>query len=304
MQKASLLIIGAFSLLGSLPLQAVPIQYDIKSTVAFIYILNAKGQQIPNGTGFFVSVREMTGKKSNYTYVNFATAKHVLKVRDKNGKEQWLPFFFLRLNKMNGKHETVKISIIPSGKEKTVFTHADPNVDLAVIPMLPDPNKYNVKWIPESMLTTREDFEELNIREGTDVFFTGLFSPYQGREKNYPIVRFGQVALVTDEKIKWDNQLLNLYLIECTSFGGNSGSPVFFHLGQEKVSPTNFIIKPRVIKLAGVMKGYFGDMSPLYIADTAKIPFVKLNSGIAAVIPAYQLREILFSKELRAIHGL
>ncbi len=72
----------------------------------------------------------------------------------------------------------------------------------------------------------REDFKKLNIREGTEVFFTGLFVPYSGYERMYPIVRFGRVSLVTEEKIKWKDQLMDLYLIESGSFGGNSGSPV------------------------------------------------------------------------------
>lgn len=301
MRKASLLIIGVFSLLGSLPLQATPLKFEIKSTVAFVYVMNAKGKPGPNGTGFFVGVRKMTEK--DFYYNNFATAKHLLQVRNKNGKKQWRPSFFLRLNRKDGKHETVEIPIILSGKKKTVFTHADPNVDLAVIPMQPDPNKYDLKCVPDSMLTTREDFNELNIREGTGVFYTGLFTPYPGRKKNYPIVRFGQVALVTDEKIEWDNQLLDLYLIECTSIGGNSGSPVFFRLGQEDGRNT-FVMNVRKIKLAGVMKGYFTDINLLHIAETAKISYIKSNSGIAAITPAYQLREILFSEELKTKRGL
>ncbi len=91
---------------------------------------------------------------------------------------------------------------------------------------------------------------------------------------------------------------LDLYLIECTSFRGNSGSPVFFYLGQDR-KLGSFNLSAPIFKLAGVMKGYFGETSLLRVTDTAKIPYVSLNSGIGAVIPAYQLHEILFGKELK-----
>jgi hypothetical protein len=49
-----------------------------------------------------------------------------------------------------------------------------------------------------------------------------------------PIVRFEKVALITDEKIEWKETIppkpLELYLLECQSYSGNSVSPVIFNL--------------------------------------------------------------------------
>ena len=77
----------------------------------------------------------------------------------------------------------------------------------------------------------------------------------------------GRVAMVTDEKIPWKNRLTRLYLIESGSYGGNSGSPVFFHLGSDRKPGVLFLGSP-TIKLAGVMKGAFLDHHPLQEVET------------------------------------
>lgn len=271
---------------------------EVKTTVGFVYVLNQKNEKVPNGTGFFVGVKNP--EKEGFFAVYFVTAKHVLQTSD---RKNWLPDFFLRLNKKDGTTEYVPVPINTTGKQKTVYTHSDPDVDLAVIPMLPDQEIFDFKFLPDNMLTTKKDFEDLNIREGSDIFFTGLFIPYPGYEKNYPVVRFGRVALITEEKIEIEKgRKMNLYLIESGSFGGNSGSPVFFHLGSDR-SPGSIILGPPVIKIAGVMKGSFLDVQPLMVIETAKILGAPSSMGISAVIPAYKLHELLFGDELKKKRG-
>jgi len=95
---------------------------------------------------------------------------------------------------------------------------------------------------------------------------------------------------------------MDLYLIESASFGGNSGSPVFFHLGVDR-QPRSIIVGPPVIKIAGVMKGSFQEARLVKLFETANAPGVESNIGISAVIPAYNLHELLFGKELKKIRG-
>ena len=152
------------------------------------------------------------------------------------------------------------------------------------------------------MVTSRKMYEELKIREGSDVFFTGLFLPYIGAERNYPVVRFGRVALVTDEKIPWNGELMELYLIEAGSYGGNSGSPVFFYLGSDRDPGVVYVSQP-VLKLAGVMQGTFLDAHKIEMVETQKTIISRSSMGIAAVVPGYKLQEILFSEELKKIRG-
>ena len=101
-----------------------------------------------------------------------------------------------------------------------VFEHpTDRTVDLAIIPALPDQSLYDFQFIPDDMLTTKESFSELHISEGSDVFFTGLFAQFIGQARNYPITRFGRVAMMPDEKIPWQDsegkpaEMVDLYLL-------------------------------------------------------------------------------------------
>lgn len=269
--------------------KAQPIPNEVKSTIVFIYAPDSTGKLQPYGTGFFVGVRipEDTTRYAVY----LVTAKHVLQ----DVKSNYLPAVFVRLNKKNGDVETLRLDIVIEGKNKNIFTHNDQSVDIAVIPALPDQNKYDFKFLPADYICKKEDYKNLNISEGSEIFFTGLFSPHTGEHKNYPIVRFGRVALITDEKILWENDKLDLFLVETASYGGNSGSPVFFFLGPER-GTSSFIVGSRLLKLAGIMKGFFGEKRPIQIIETSRIPVSVSNIGISAVVPSFLLYDILFSK--------
>lgn len=280
-------------LFGVEGIMAAPIPPEIKSVVVFIFTPGKQPSEIvPYGTAFFVGVKD--SKNSERFFVYLVTAKHVLRTPD---HKSWLPKIFLRLNTKNGDSEIIEVPVSLSGANKTVFLHPDPSVDIAVIPALPDQNKFDFKFLPDDMITTEKDFKDLNITEGSEVFFTGLFSAYVGTRKNYPVVRFGRVSLITDEKIKFADQEAQLYLIESGSYGGNSGSPVFFHLGSDR-APGMIVVGPPIIKLAGVMSGSFLDLQPVSTVETSRVTVAPSNMGIAAVVPAYKLHELLFGPEL------
>ena len=275
---------------------ATPIPSVIKSVVVFLFI-EKEGKLLPNGTAFFVGVKNPNNPDVSSVYL--VTAKHVL-YRPKT--KEFSDKVFLRLNRHDGKSEIRTMPISVTGKNKNVFTHSDPSVDIAVIPLLPDQKVFDFKFLSDDMITTEEDFNKLKIREGSEVFFTGLFTPYLGSEKNYPIVRFGQVALITNEKIDWDGQQTDLYLIEAGSYGGNSGSPVFFYLGSDR-EPGSIIVGQPILKIAGVMQGTFLDAQEMKVAQTKSIPVALSSMGIAAVVPCYKLHEILQSDEVKKVRG-
>ncbi len=275
---------------------AGPIPPEIKSVVCFVFI-EKDAKLVPNGTAFFIAIKNPSKPTLSNGYL--VTARHVLY---KPGTKEFLDKVYVRLNKKDGGSEVNIIPIQTKGSNQTVFLHSDTSVDLAVIPFFPDQTKYDFKFLPEKLITTKDDYTNLKIREGSDVFFTGLFAPFIGAEKNYPVVRFGRVALVTDEKIDWMGTLMTLYLIEAGSYGGNSGAPVFFYLGSDR-EPGSLIVGPPVLKLAGIMQGTFLDAQEIKIVNTKTTPVSQSNMGIAAVIPAYKLHELLFSAELRQQRG-
>jgi Trypsin-like peptidase domain len=285
----SLLIIGETGI-------ASPIPSDIKTIVVFVFV-DKDANLIPYGTGFFVGVKHPNDPNVCTPYL--VTAKHVI---SKPNSTEYFDKIFLRLNKKDGSSEIVMLPIVPDGNNKTVFVHNDPSVDIAVIPCLPNENMFDFKVLPDEKLTTQEEYKNLSIREGSDVFFVGLFTPYLGAEKNYPVVRFGRVALVTNEKILFNGKQQDLYLIEVGSYGGNSGSPVFFYLGADREPGTLYLGSP-VLKLAGIMEGTFLDAKEIKVIETKTTPFALSNMGIAAVVPSYKLHEILFGDELKKKRG-
>jgi len=275
---------------------AGPIPPEVKSVVVFIFV-EREGKLIPNGTAFLVGVKNLSEPTIFSVYL--VTARHVLCKPDTT---EFLEKVYVRVNRKDGGSEVGTIPIKVTGDNKTVFVHGDPSVDIAAIPFLPDLKRFDFKFLPDELITTQKDYDSLKIREGSDVFFTGLFTPYPGSEKNYPVVRFGRVALVTDEKIEWQGKQMSLYLIEAGSYGGNSGAPVFFYLGSDR-DPGSLIVGPPVLKLAGIMQGTFRDAQEIKVIETKRIPISLSNMGIAAIVPAYKLHDLLFSEELKRQRG-
>lgn len=283
---------------------AAPLPPDITKIVSFIFLADAAGnvakdaanKPIPWGTGFFVGVKVGDGSRMTGYLV---TAKHVLK----DGQGRDLKRIYVRMNSKEGDPTLAALDLL-EGNVSRVHTHTDPSVDLAVVPVMPDERVIDFKMIGDEWLTTKESLKELKVGEGSDVFFVGLFSSFYGQHKNFPIARFGRVAMISGEKIPWQDrptepaQDADLYLLETQSYGGNSGSPVFFYLGHDRVPGQLFI--GAEVRLAGVMRGTYLNNSPVQFQQmpTAVIPFYSQNIGIAAVTPSYLLHEILYSEPL------
>jgi hypothetical protein len=98
---------------------------------------------------------------------------------------------------------------------------------------------------------------------------------------------------MTDQKIEIEYReqtpvQAHLYIIECQSLGGFSGSPVFFELN--RLLRDRYFVTPEIY-LGGVMKGH-------YKKDVTEIPSYtirELNEGLALVTPCYLLNELLYT---------
>lgn len=260
---------------------------EVKQAVVFIYVTNSKGERVPNGTGFLVGVPDQVARDRMWVYL--VTAQHVIRERDTGPV---LKQISVRINQKGTGVDYERIDLQEAGPGRNVFFHADSSVDLVAIPFLPNKDKYEFKFLPEQMLTAKDEVAGLNIREGAEVFFTGLLLQYTGEQRNYPVVRFGRVALMTTEAIEFAGARRDVYLLEVAAFGGNSGAPVFFSLGSDR-EPGKFIVGDPLLKLAGVMLGTFQDFQPVGFVQTGAVPFSRSNLGIAAVTPAYKLKELL-----------
>lgn len=293
-------LVVVFLVLAKPAMAMPPIPPELKSIVTFVFVEKIGRGLVPHGTAFFVSVPHP--KEADRAFIYLVTAKHVL--QDSETKS-FLSKISVRLNLEEGGTKLVSIPLVEEGPAKNIFVHEDSTVDLVVIPCLPNEKMFEFKHLPSDYIPGKADFDNLEIREGSEIFFTGLFAPHIGSKKNYPISRFGRVAMISDERINWGGVDTIMFLTECPSFGGNSGSPVFFYPGAERNPGTIFLGRP-VIKLAGIMKGAFRDPQILGITEieaenTSKILFSWNNMGISAVTPAYLLQEILVSEELKGL---
>lgn len=256
---------------------------QVKKCVTFIFS-RKNGVLRPEGTGFFVAVNTEDGK---HHAVYLVTAKHVL--RDNGGS--YLREFFYSLNT---KKKAAQLTQIITANHK-VLTHSDDNVDIAALLQYPDPSIFDYLYLSADYFTDGNILEEKGIREGSRVFFAGLFADFEGKYFYEPLVRFGNISLLTKDKTDISKRgeprrLAHLYLVECQSLGGFSGSPVFFE--RERITKDKVYYSPEIY-LGGIMKGHYRD-----IIEAHGI-IRELNAAIALVTPCYLLHEILNTDDAR-----
>jgi len=148
---------------------AQPVPSEVKSIVAYICVPGPK-ELIANGTAFFVGVKNPS---NGHVAVYLVTAQHVL--RGTTGI--FFPRVYIRLNRRDGKSDMLSLDLNASGTSKNVFMHSDSLVDIAVIPGVPDQKLYDYKIVLDGDIFSKDDLKQLDIAEGSEVFFTGLFPP-------------------------------------------------------------------------------------------------------------------------------
>ena len=175
--------------------------------------------------------------------------------------------------------------------------HPDPEIDVAVAPFPLDDsegNQYKVStFSSKSQTSFREDLQNMEFREGDEVYTLGFPLGLAGYDRNYPIARQGVVARIRD----WYEDHSNCFLIDASIFPGNSGGPVvakptMYSYGQTRPHP----------KLIGVVSGYLTH-ADVALRDQTGRPILasQENSGLATVVPIDKVKEtIVFSVEQKA----
>ncbi len=199
---------------------------DVRECVAFIGVGVGAGFE-SLGTAFFIGW-------GGARYL--VTARHVA-----DGLED-LPFA-VRVNK-NGPAGVVDVTYDPAehGKDWPWLVHDDPTVDAALMDFninwrMPDVDA-DAKSIPQEMFLRTDQFDDRNAGVGDFCYVVGLFRLMRGKTRNLPFVHSGNIGLLpSDERIpvrNWRKEPgapktihVEGYLVEMTSLGGLSGSPVF-----------------------------------------------------------------------------
>jgi len=250
------------------------------------------------GTCFFVLVPDAR-LGGNQGFIYLVTNRHVAQPGIDLGTPYQVQAVFLRLNLVTPESGVQSVQEqIPLGGRLRWYFPSDDAVDLAVLPVAPDQNRYAYTVIPASLFATSEQVKSSTVGVGDPVTFAGYFSSFPGQKRIEPIVRQGVVAMLPDEKL--DTTLHKpgqLFLADLHAFHGNSGSPVFasvggFHRGA--------IMSERYI-LLGIISGYYPESAGFSVpAATVLTGEVHDNSGIATIVPAEELAKLLDSAEVRA----
>jgi len=250
------------------------------------------------GTAFFILLQEKEGQHT-FRFPYLVTANHVANAVD------GAPFK-IRANKRTG--EVAEIEANESGEVKWYRHELGDSVDVAVFPWRMPSREFDLLAINTSIFFTPAIAEELHIGAGDEVLVTGLFKKVTGKAKNLPIVRIGTLAMAPDERIV-PTKLgdIHAYLIELKSLGGISGSPVFIrqtcdiaHGIHKWGTNENTVVQAytNVVHLLGLVHGHWS-IDPQEI-DSPEVKHVDdgINIGIAIVVPATQILEVLHTEEL------
>jgi len=172
-----------------------------------------------------------------------------------------------------------------NGQLNCFVNETDLSLDLAICPVHLDTDDWDTKELSENFFVTPQIIKSEHIDESTELFFAGLFVSFEGNKRNIPIVRHGKIAMMPEEQIGASDY----YLADVMSFGGNSGSPVFVRTGGFQDSGP---VQPKYY-LLGIMQGFFPVDSPVAVETGILQGAAKENTGVAAVIPASKILEIL-----------
>jgi hypothetical protein len=289
------------------------IQDDLLNSVAYLYPSEAEaadGVKL-GGSGFFVgSPLGLPGLE----FLFIVTNKHVVDGGSATA----------RINTPDGRFD-----IIPLDGE-TWHYHPDGD-DIAVCPIGLNTAHHKIRSVRSDSFLTKRLIEQYDIGVGDDTFVVGRFISREGRERNIPSVRFGAIAQMPAEPIMLEGGVAQeSYLIESRSIPGYSGSPVFLTLppgppATPRVNPNlpeEMKEKiPEVLKMVGYnpkrntqyqLGPWLVGIDYCHIYDKGKVfdsvtddpirdMYVKLNTGMMGVIPAWRLTDILQRQEITSI---
>jgi hypothetical protein len=266
---------------------------SLKDSVVFIYT-EQNGKRYPVGTAFQIYIDE-----GDLVCAYIVTCKHVVKPLI-DGK---LPID-IRFNRQ-GKTDVYYARLTSNNWH----FHSDNAVDIAVLPVW---NSFSKPTVPLALgawdfngiqLTPKVLVERgEQLAEGDDILFIALFDKYTGYHRNIPVVRFGKIALLTDELLEGEYGPTTQYLVEAQAYPGNSGAPIYRISGAlpRQTSEGKLTFLSPMLYLLGVVVSFYPDIQKIYQyprGSTGKIEMkIYTHFGISAVVPSERIHEILHAE--------
>jgi hypothetical protein len=139
-----------------------------------------------------------------------------------------------------------------------------------------------------SQFLTKDDLG-VEVDHGDTCLMVGCFAPHPGKQRNIPVLRFGNLSMMPIEPIYIKERSFHqlAFLVEMRSRGGYSGSPVLL-----LPSPSD-PDQRQLRKTLGVCCGHLLEKNP-------KSGLTE-DSGMAMVIPAWKILEVLQMPELMEV---
>lgn len=283
--------------------QAAPsqelLEARITKTIVFITLdvkVKGKTSQLL-GTVFLVGVPDDRLPK-DFLFTYLVTNRHVAQALD-HCKPLNLTKTYVTMNlkePVNGSRASKEmLKITP---QNPWHFPAKPSTDLAVIRFAQFSNKYDQMVFPLEYFLTSKELAEKGVIPSDNVLTMGLFTHYPGTHGLQPLVREGILAMLPDAPMQTAcGGTDNLYLADVHIIPGNSGSPIFIWptrpdgRGGMSGDRTTF-------GLLGIVSGYMYEDQDLTLRpSTTWSTTVHGNSGIAIVVPAEELKDLLLSPE-------
>jgi hypothetical protein len=206
--------------------------------------------------------------------------------------------------------------------------------DVAICPIGVSAQHLGVPFIPESVFVTKRAVESGGVGVGDDAFFVGRFVSHEGRQRNAPSARFGNISMLPEDPVRHPGFQIDQesFLVEMRSLSGYSGSPVFVYSssislretikGSEARREAKRSVQPRGYrepKLDEQVEARYQALSDVHflgvdwahlkgqqaVLDGSGDPvadgwYVEDNSGMMAVVPAWKVSELLHDEDLAA----
>lgn len=268
------------------------IDEQARKCVSFLAIQKAGAQPdrialVAVGTLFYVGIKI----DAEHWVVYGITARHVVDASRPHGD------LFIRLVDSNGGTVPMRIPI------DLWWDH--PTTDVAAIRISFNLAEYGLQFLPTDLFATQEWLSEHNVGIGDRLVLSGMFSEYVGGVRDEPILRFGRISLIPTEKLRIPPQgpmpgmEIEAILAEAASWGGQSGSPAFVYFSLDRGLFVGDRVEMRLPnpRLLGLVHGHYNIVQRVFEKDeeyqNLRVP---LNAGIAIIVPAMKILELLNSR--------
>ena len=277
---------------------------NLLDCVIYLYPSEAAAQDGERfgGSGFLVGVHIPFEQPPKGFLICVVTNKHVI-----DGGSM-----VVRINTHDGLHDVIALD----GQRWFLHPKGD---DIAVCPIGLNHTHHKFRFITYNQFATREILEMFDVGLGDEVFVAGRFIGRDGRQKNTPTVRFGNIAQMPGEPIISEGHAQESYLVEARSLPGYSGAPVFLHFIPEHPEiewPEGVPNKPQKSnrpKIGFRIDPFLLGIDWCHLLDREKPRndfddepqrvewHVRSNTGMMGVIPIWRLWDVIDGPEMKPL---